>query len=72
MWGLFFKIIFHLSIVDLGFSGGSGGEALGHNVGGPGSIPESEKSPGEGHGDPLQYSCLENTMDRGAWRATGP
>ena len=31
--------------------------------------PESGRSPGEGHGNPLQYSCLENPMDRGAWRA---
>ena len=36
-----------------------------------GSIPGSERSPGEGHGNPLQYSCLENPMDRGAWQATG-
>ena len=35
-----------------------------------GSIPGSGRSPGEGHGNPLQYSCLENPMDRGAWRAT--
>ena len=34
-----------------------------------GSLPESERSPGEGNGYPLQYSCLENSMDRGAWRA---
>ena len=34
------------------------------------SIPELGRSPGEGHGNPLQYSCLENAMDRGAWRAT--
>ena len=34
------------------------------------SIPGSGRSPGEGHGNPLQYSCLENLMDRGAWRAT--
>ena len=34
------------------------------------SIPESERSLGGGHGNPLQYSCLENPMDRGAWRAT--
>ena len=33
-----------------------------------GSIPASGRSPGEGHGNPLQYSCLENPMDRGAWR----
>ena len=35
-----------------------------------GSIPESGRSPGGGHGNPLQYSCLENPMDRGAWQAT--
>ena len=35
-----------------------------------GSIPGWGRSPGEGHGNPLQYSCLENPMDRGAWRAT--
>ena len=35
-----------------------------------GSVPESGKAPGEGHGDPLQYSCLVNPMDRGAWWAT--
>ena len=35
-----------------------------------GSIPGSERSPGEGNGNPLQYSCLENPMDRGAWWAT--
>ena len=35
-----------------------------------GSIPGSGRSPGGGHGNPLQYSCLENAMDRGAWRAT--
>ena len=36
------------------------------------SISESERSPGGGHGNPLQYSCLENSMDRGAWWATVP
>ena len=35
-----------------------------------GSVPESGRSPGEGHGNPLQYSCLEDPMVRGAWRAT--
>ena len=35
-----------------------------------GSIPESGRSPGGGHGNPLQYSCLENSMDRGVWQAT--
>ena len=36
-----------------------------------GSVPESGRSPGEGNGNPLQYSCLENSMDRGAWQCTG-
>ena len=40
------------------------------NVGDLGSIPGSGSSPGEGNGNPLQYSCLENSMDRGAWWAT--
>ena len=40
------------------------------NAGDPGSIPGLGRSPGEGDGTPLQYSCLENPMDRGAWRAT--
>ena len=37
-----------------------------------GLIPESERSPGGGHGNPFQYSCLENPMDREGWRANGP
>ena len=40
------------------------------NVGDPGSIPGSGRLPGEGNGYPVQYSCLENVMDRGAWQAT--
>ena len=40
------------------------------NVGDPGSIPGSRTTPGEGNGNPLQYSCLGNPMDRGAWWAT--
>ena len=40
------------------------------NAGGLGLIPELERSPEEGSGNPLQYSCLENPMDRGAWQAT--
>jgi len=42
------------------------------NVGDVGSSPGSGRSPGEGNGNPLQYSCLENPMDRGAWQATVP
>ena len=40
------------------------------NAGDPGLIPGLGRSPGEGNGNPLQYSCLENPMDRGAWQAT--
>ena len=39
------------------------------NAGDTGSIPESGRSPGSQHGNPLQYSCLENPMDRETWRA---
>ena len=48
------------------YPGGSDGKASAYNVGDPGSIPGSGRSPGEGNGNPLQYSCLENPMDRGA------
>ena len=40
------------------------------NTGDPGSVPQLGRSPGEGNGYPLQYSCLENSIDGGAWRAT--
>ena len=49
------------------FPGGSDGKASAYNVGDPGSIPGLGISSGEGNGNPLQYSCLENPMDRGAW-----
>ena len=49
---------------------GSDGEESACNAGDPGSMPGSERSPGEGNGYPLQYSCLENSMDRGTWWAT--
>ena len=42
------------------------------NAGDTGSTPGSRRPPGEGKGNPLQYSCLENAMDRGAWRAAVP
>ena len=53
-----------------GFPGGSEDKASACNAGDPGSIPGLGRSPGEGNGNPLQYSCLENPMDRGAWQAT--
>ena len=46
------------------------GKESAHNAGDPGLIPGSGRSPGEGNDYPLQSSCLENPMDRGAWRAT--
>ena len=52
------------------FPGGSDSKASAYNVGDLGSIPGSGRSPGEGNGNPLQYSCLENPMDRGTWWAT--
>ena len=57
--------------MDLGgFPGSSDGKESVCNAGDPGSIPESGRSPGEETGNPLQYSCLGNPMDRGAWWAT--
>ena len=54
----------------LGFPSGSEDKASACNAGDPGSIPGLGRSPGEGNGNPLQYSCLENPMDRGPWWAT--
>ena len=56
--------------VFLGFPGGSDGKESACNVGNLGSIPVLGSSPGGGHGNPLQYSCLENPMGGGAWWAT--
>ena len=53
-----------------GFSGGSNGKQSACNAGDPGLIPESGRSHGEGNDNPLQYSCLENSMDGGACWAT--
>ena len=54
----------------MGFPGSSDGKASACNVGDMGLIPALGRSPGGGHGNPLQCSCLENSMDRGAWWAT--
>ena len=51
----------------MGFPAGSDGKASACNAGDPGSIPGLGRSPGGGHGNPLQHSCLENPMDKGAW-----
>ena len=56
-----------LSYAILGFPGGSDGKAFAPNAEDLGSIPGSERYPGEGNGSPLQHSCLENPMDGGAW-----
>ena len=57
-------------VQDTNFPGGSDGKMSACNVGDLGLIAGSGRSPGEGNGNPLQYSCLENSMDRGAWWAT--
>ena len=49
------------------FPGGSDGKASAYNAGDPGSMPGLGRSPGEGNGNPFQYSCLENPMDEEAW-----
>ena len=54
-------------IINCGFPGGSDGKVSACNAGDPGSIPGLGRSPGEGNGNPLQYSCMENPMDGGAW-----
>ena len=59
--------------VSVGFSGGAVYKELPANAGAAkdmGLITRSGRAPGEGNGNPLQYSCLENSMDRAAWRAT--
>ena len=58
-----------MPLINLGFPGGSVVKNLPANAEDMGLIPGSEDSPGERNGYALQYSCLENPMDRGAWRA---
>ena len=60
-------IVFEVAPLGQDFPGGSDSRGSAHNVGDPGSIPGLGRSPGEGNGNPLQYSCLENPMDGGAW-----
>ena len=70
----FFALISSLIILCLentmGFPGGSVGKESAYNAGEADSTPGSRRSPGKGNGNPLQYSCLENPMDRGTWWAT--
>ena len=54
----------------MGFPGGSDSKESAYSAGDPPLIPGSGRSPGEANGNTLQYSYLENSMDRGAWRAT--
>ena len=54
----------------MGFPGGSDGKESACSAGDPGALLGSGRAPGEGNGYPLQYSCLENSMDRGAWLVT--
>ena len=61
-------LILHIAIF-MGFLRGSDGKEFACNAGNPGAISGSGRSPGKGHGNSLQYSCLENSMDRGAWQA---
>ena len=72
-WSVFLQRTYCLStgsphLNDL--PGGSDGKASAYNAGDLDLIPGLGRSPGEGNGNPLQYSCLENPMDRGAWQAT--
>ena len=61
----------HIIITFLwGFPGGSDGKESACNAGDQNSVPGWGRSPEGGNGNPLQYSCLENSMDRGAWWAT--
>ena len=70
-WGYFTPRSLHTySFLLQSFPGGSDSKASTCNLGDLGSIPESGRSPGEGNGNPLQYSCLENPMDGGAWQST--
>ena len=57
---------FIISFANLDFLGGSDSKVSAYSAGDLGSIPGLERSPGEGNGNPLQYSCLENPMDGGA------
>ena len=64
---LFIYIYIYIHTHTRNFPSGSDGKASACKVEDLGSIPGSGRSPGEGNGNPLQYSCLENPMDRGTW-----
>ena len=64
---MYIHIDMHMCNLPNDFLGGSDGKASACNMGDPGLIPGFGRSPGEGNGNPFQYSCLENPRDRGAW-----
>ena len=65
--GLVGSVVAAPGLISCGFPGGSDSKASVYNVGDLGSIPGSGRFRGEGNGNPLQYSCLENPTDEGAW-----
>ena len=65
-----YLIVLQVLYETTGYPGGSDGKESAFSAGDPDSIPGLGISRGEGNGNPLQYSCLENPMDRGAWRTT--
>ena len=67
---IYYILLYACVFLYMGFPGGSAVENLPANSGDAGSIPGSGRSPGERNGKLLQYSCLGNPMDRGAWQAT--
>ena len=64
----FLRSILRSTIWSTDFPRGSDGKASAYDAGDPGSIPRLGRSPGEGNGNPLQYSCLENPMDKESGR----
>ena len=70
-WGIWSQITAYVLVPFIkDLPGGSGGKKSTCDMGDPDSIPGSGRSHGEGNSNPFQHSCLENTMDRGVWRAT--
>ena len=61
------NLFYVYSIAVLGFPGGSDGKKSAYNASDPGSVPGLRRPPGEGNGNLHQYSCLENSIDRGTW-----
>ena len=73
IWSTFHILFLLSSAINVGLPWGLSGKESTLKTGDSGdegSIPRSGSSPGEGHGNPLQYSCLKNPMDRGGWQAT--